>query len=337
MSEANADREAARAAEKAAEWFVRLQGDDATGDDWLAFEAWLRTAPANAAAYEQLEQVWVDLDEVAERTEAAPATMAADRRPLRRPAPRPVNRRAWLAAGGALAASVALGVFVADRPRSPVYETYRTAAGETRTVTLADGTRIRLNAASTIRVALEKDVRRVEMADAEAAFDVAHDADRPFLIAVGDRQVRVVGTEFNLRRREGATVLTVRQGVVEVRPLDDPTGTVTRLAVGQQLVHHDGAASSTVTAVEPIMAFAWTNGQLIYQDTPLSTVAADLSRRFGIPIGVADPETGRVKFTGVLVTDNVSSVLRRIEAYAPVTYVPRGGGGFILRRRHTRP
>ena len=67
------------------------------------------------------------------------------------------------------------------------------------------------------------------MADGEAAFDVAHDPTRAFLIAVGDRQVRVVGTEFNLRRREGLTALTVRRGVVEVRPAGAPDAAPTRL------------------------------------------------------------------------------------------------------------
>ena len=57
------------------------------------------------------------------------------------------------------------------------------------------------------------------MADAEALFDVAHDVRRPFLIGVGDRQVRVVGTEFNLRHRDDQVDLTVRRGIVEVRPL----------------------------------------------------------------------------------------------------------------------
>ncbi len=251
--------------------------------------------------------------------------------PRRRAAP---VAAAWLALGGALAASLVAGVFVAanwSTPPSPG-QTYRTAAGEVRDIALADGTRIELNGASTLHVRLGRDARRVEMADAEATFDVAHDPQRPFLIAVGDRQVRVVGTQFNLSHHDGETALTVRRGVVEVRALDDPAGAATRLVVGQQLRHRDGEATSQVRTVDPDNAFAWTEGQLVYRDAPMSQVAEDLSRRFARPVRVADAATGATRFTGVLVIDNEEAVLRRLEAFAPVKAEPVRGA-ILLRRR----
>jgi transmembrane sensor len=243
------------------------------------------------------------------------------------------TRRVWLAAGGLLAASLVAGVFVAANWPGPApSQTYRTAAGEVRDIALADGTRIKLNGASSLSVQLTPNARRVQMADAEATFDVAHDPQRPFLIDVGDRQVRVVGTEFNIDHHDGLTALTVRRGVVEVRPVDDPAATPTRLVVGQQLRHRDGAATSTVSTVEPDNAFAWTQGQLVYRDAPLSQVAADLSRRFPRPVRAADTATGAMRFTGVLVIDNEDAVLRRLEAYAPVKAEPVRGE-IVLRRR----
>jgi len=319
----------------AAAWFARLQGEDATGDDWLAFEGWL-AKPAHAVAYERLEALWVDLDADAPAIRAAldaPAVAPRRVRPQRRAARRP-TRRGWLAAGGALAASLVVGVFVATNwpdPPTPL-QAYRTAAGEVRDIALADGTHIKLNGASSLIVRLGRTARQVEMADAEATFDVAHDPARPFLITVGDRQVRVVGTEFNISHHEGQTALTVRRGVVEVRPVDQPTAPASRLVVGQQLRHRDGATTSTVSAVEPDSAFAWTQGQLVYRDAPLSQVAADLSRRFARPVRAADAATGAVRFTGVLVIDDEDAVLRRLEAFAPVKAEPVRGE-ILLRRR----
>jgi transmembrane sensor len=324
------------AAQEAAEWFVRLQGDDATGDDWLAFEAWLQTA-RNAAAYDRLEELWLALEDDApaiKRALDAPA-YANPRRPTsaRRP-DRRVTRRTWLAVGGALAATVAVGVFgVANWPApADPGQTYRTAAGEVRDILLADGTRIKLNGASSLTVRLDRDVRRVEMADAEATFDVAHDPKRPFLILVGDRQVRVVGTQFNLRRHAGATCLTVRRGVVEVRPAASPAAVPARVTVGQQLTHRDGDPHVTISAVEPDNAFAWTQGQLVYHQAPLSEVAADLSRRLPHPVRTADAATAQLPFTGVLVVDNEAAVLRRLEAFAPVT-AQTARGEVVLRLR----
>ena len=264
----------------------------------------------------------------------APAAPLPRRALPRRAAERRPTRRAWLAAGGALAASLVAGVFVVANWPAPAEPTqaFRTAAGEVRDIALADGTHIKLNGAPAMSVRLGREARRVQMADAEATFDVAHDPQRPFLIEVGDRQVRVVGTEFNIGHHDGQTALTVRRGVVEVRPVDQPTATPTRLVVGQQLRHRDGQTESTVSATDPDNAFAWTQGQLIYRDAPLSEVAADLSRRLPRPVRTADAATGAMRFTGVLVIDNEDAVLRRLEAYAPVKAEPVRGA-IVLRRR----
>jgi transmembrane sensor len=218
--------------------------------------------------------------------------------------------------------------------RSPgvIAQTYETPAGQTRQIILADGTHIQLNADSKITVSLGRDARRVQMADAEAVFDVAHDPSRPFLISVGDRQVRVVGTEFNLRHRADVVDLTVRRGVVEVRPADALQAQPVRVSVGQELTHMSGQEGQVIKTSSLDQAFAWTNGQLIYRDQPISDVASDLSRRFGAPVRTADPETAALRFSGVLVTDNEPAVLRRLEAYAPVR-AQHVGDTVVLHRR----
>src|SRR5204863_2251084 len=166
--------------------------------------------------------------------------------------------------------------------------TYATAPGETRQVILADGSHVRLNAGSRLEVRLGRRARRVEMADGEAVFDVTHDPGRPFLIDTGDREVRVVGTQFDLRQRGDAFALTVRRGLVEVRPSGAPQAPPTRVAAGQRLTHDRGAPAGQLSAAGGDDAFAWTRGQLVYTAAPLAEVAADLSRSLGRPVRVAD-------------------------------------------------
>ena len=321
------------AAEEAARWFAHLQGGASTDGDWLAFEAWLQAAPAHASAYERLENLWVDLDyaPVSKELGGRPLLAARRRLPLR-PAARGPGRRVWVGAAAAVAASLAVVVGLGLQPGAMAGQTYETPAGKTRDITLADGTHIRLNAASKITVSLGRDARRVEMADAEAVFDVAHDARRPFLISVGDRQVRVVGTEFNLRHRDDQVDLTVRRGIVEVRPADALGAAPTRVTVGQELTHTEGQPAQILKVADPIQSFAWTNGQLIYKDQPLSDVAADLSRRFSVPVRLADAKTAALRFSGVLVTDNEPDVLRRLAASAPVR-IERTADAIILHHR----
>lgn len=320
-------------AEAAATWFVRLQGESASQQDWQAFGDWLSAAPAHVAAYEKIERLWIEIDADAPALAAAlDAPQSAPRRDRPRHPRAGVSRRAWVGVGGAIAASLAIGVvFLAQGPAEGPASVYRTAAGQTQVLRLADGSQVRLNAASVLKVRLGRDARRVEMADGEAAFDVTHDPKRPFLIAVGGNQVRVVGTEFNIRHRGTATELTVRRGVVEVRP-GGMGAAAYKVAAGQQYLHQDGAAAAAITEVSANDAFAWTEGQLVYHDRPLSEVAADISRRFGRPVTAADARTASLRFTGVLVTDNEAAVIRRLEGFAPIR-AEQTPEGVVLRAR----
>lgn len=318
MSDARRMNEGGAADEAAIRWFARLQDDAAAPEDWQAFEAWLAASPANAAAYERLERLWVDVEAPEVEAALAPPEVV-------RLKPRAVSRRGWLAAGGVLAAGLAAAVVGLETLTPEPAEAYATKPGETRLVRLDDGTRMRLNADSRVSVRLGRRSRDVELAEGEVAFDVTHDPARPFVIDVGDRDVRVVGTEFNLRRRDGEVALNVRRGLVEVRHDAGASPTV-RVAAGQQFVHREGQRGGALSMAEPDRAFAWTEGQLVYEAAPLSRVAADLSRSLGTPVRVADTETGAMPFTGVLAVDDREAVLKRLEAFVPVRAERRPNG-----------
>lgn len=307
---------------QAADWLLRVNAEDAAESDWLALEAWLAADPANLDAYERAEMLWSDIEaERAAVLQALPAEpptaevvdLASRRRIARAPMRRGFD---WRAAAAAAVVLVAGGTaFFAVQPRSTAYET---AKGQSRDVALADGSKLALNSGSKISVRFDSKARRVEMGDAEVAFDVAKDPARPFLIAAGDQQVRVVGTKFNILRHGGTVTVTVSRGVVEVRDAAGADGPArARLTPGMQLIHREGSSDSIVRTVDPADAFAWRQGRLVYRDAPLSAVADDLNRYFTVPVTV-DAEAGRLTFTGVLVVDNEDAVVRRIQAFLPV-------------------
>jgi len=333
MSNAGDQSGTMEAGDAAVHWFARLQDPSATGEDWLAFEQWLSASAAHAVAYERLETLWVELDEKSDGIAAAldaPVEIAAYR--ARKTGRAGVSRRVWIAAGGLLAASAVAGVVGLNTFSVAPSETYATPAGHTRQVALADGTTVWLNAQSQMTVRLGRGERNVEMAEGEAVFDVAHDPKRPFLIQAGAHEVRVVGTRFNLRQRPEAFALTVSRGVVEVRESNASGAAPTRLVAGQGLTQARGASAAVRAVGDPDAAEAWTHGQLVYSDAPLTAVAADLSRSLGIPVHVADAATGRIRFTGVLAIDDKGAVLHRLEAFAHVR-VEKGPSGVVLRPR----
>ena len=322
-------------AEQAAGWFVRLQSEEAGQADWAEFTTWLEASPEHQAAYDRLERLSIELEDVCQATDAAGADGPEDATvvPLR---PKTRNRpaiRTWIALAAAAAASVALAAVALDYNlipglSPPVSRTYATAKGHTQTLRLADGTRIDLNSASRIAVSYEPHARRVAMFDGEAIYDVAKDPDRPFLIAVGDREVRVVGTEFDILRLGASTTVTVRRGVVAVGFAGGPYEA--KLVKGQQLTHSDGSATSAIKSVDPDTSFSWRSGRIVYDNRPLDEVVADLSRYFDTPIRLGDPGLGRVRFSGVLVIDSEDAVVRRLEDFVPV-HAERSKDAIVLR------
>jgi transmembrane sensor len=130
--------------------------------------------------------------------------------------------------------------------------------------------------------------------------------------------VRVVGTEFNVLRHAGEVRVTVRRGVVEVRPADARGGAaIARLQPGQGLVHREGQGGDVVDAADPEAAFAWTQGRLIFRNERLADVAIVLNRYVEVPIVVA-PDAADVRVTAALALDREDAMLGRLTAFLPV-------------------
>lgn len=310
--------------EQAVAWHVRLSSDAAEGDDWLAFEDWLAQSPQHLRAYESVEAVWSDLDQVT----PAPTVVAFKPRAVQRPL-------AWM---GAIAASLVAAVVIAVSLGSgqPPTETFRTAQGERRIVALSDGSHITLNGGSSLTATLGRRERRVVMADAEAVFDIAKDPKRPFLIQAGDREVRVVGTEFNVLHHAGEVRVTVRRGVVEVRPAGHPAAPpVARLVKGQGLTHRVDQAGDSVTTADPDAAFAWTEGRLVFHGETLAEVAKTLNRYVATPIEVA-PDARAVPVTAILNLGPEDEMLRTLTAFLPVQSQRSGDSIRLSLRRGAR-
>jgi transmembrane sensor len=313
----------ARAADEAADWLARLDAAQAEPDaaraEALEFDAWLNARPANAAAFDAAFAVSAEL------ATAAPDILrelgAKPVRPARRGA-----ARGWLIAGGLAAAATLAIAVMPPALLAPRTQTYVTGKGEHRTLRLADGSTVELNAGSRLSVALRAHERRLALPQGEALFDVAADTARPFLIDAGDRTVSVVGTRFDVRHRGAALSVTVERGVVEVRPAEDAAGRVYRLHPGQRLDTAQGAAAVQLSPADPQQVEAWRAGRLIYRDQPLGDVVADLNQQFARPIVIDDPALGRTPVSGVLVLDDEDAVIRRLSLLAPIKALPSARG-----------
>jgi len=310
--------------DSAAAWVVRLEAGDLGEPEAVAFDAWLGAAPENTQAFDDA----LTVSHAYARTAAPVARALADRRAS---APPPAGRRAVLAVGG-MAAAAAVAVIMAPLLAGPPKaETYVTAKGERRTVELADGSTMELNAGTRLTVTLARDARRVTLDEGQAVFNVVHDARRPFLIAAGDRTVVDVGTQFDVRRRDGKLSVTVAHGAVEVRPAAGAAGPAYRLHPGQRLDHVEQSAVSHIAAAQQEEVMAWRTGRLVYRGQSLGEVVADLNQQFATPIRIEDPSLAATPISGVLILDNQDAVIRRLSLLVPISTV-RSDAGVVLRR-----
>lgn len=323
----------------AAAWVARLGasdvGSDAMAADLAEFDAWLAAAPAHAAAYRRTIALWHEFDAAAPqvRDELAERHAAAGR--VVRPAFGHPRRR-FLFAGAAAAVAAGLVVVVALPPTAPApeatHQTFATARGQHQHITLADGSVIDLNAETKLTARMNGAERRITLAEGEAVFDVASDKTRPFTVDTAQGAVRVVGTQFDVKSRDGELTVTVARGKVAVRPAGaDPAAEPVFLTPGMQL-SLGGAKAEAVAHVDPQATFAWREGRLVYRDQPLTAVVADLNRQFPEQIAIGDPSLEKIRITGVIVLDNPQAVTTRLALMLPLRTVSSDRGLLLLKK-----
>ncbi|MFM8618394.1 MAG: FecR family protein [Opitutaceae bacterium] len=313
---------------QASVWAARLESgplDDA-GRQELA--AWLEAAPDNRDALAGYRELCADL--------AAQVPLLADADEVGALADRVAAGHRWrrrAARGLAVAAVFALGVgFWWLRP-----ERMETRPAERRTVALADGSRIELNARTRLQVSLSGRERRIGFAGGEAFFRVAHDPARPFLVETRAGVVRVTGTAFNVRETTaGQTEVTVLEGMVQARAAPDQ-GLPEPVGAGCQ-----GLISDAGVVVRPLPpeatqgVIAWRVGQAAFESEPLGEAIGRFTAYHSRGITVA-PEAAVLRVGGRYSLDDLDGFLAALEQALPVAVLHAAGGEVRIVSRPPRP
>lgn len=295
----NDQQQARRRSEEAADWFTRLSNARISNASLNDFWAW-RKDPLNRAAYEKVEDLSSIVRSLRDDPDIQAATRDAETRtPWWRRLTDALKRsgRAY-ALGGALAAGIAVAMFVV---LAGAGDRYSTGVGQQTAVTLADGSRVRLNTDSRLRARFDRDARRLVLERGQAFFEVAHDGTRPFIVDAGRAQVRAVGTRFDVRRAAEDVEVTLAQGRVEVTPAGADRAAWT-LTPGQQIRIDRHSAQARPATVDVAAATAWTSGRIFFRDAPLEQAVAEVNRYSRHKIVLAAGAPRQVKINGAFDT-----------------------------------
>jgi transmembrane sensor len=347
--------------EQAAEWFINLQGSEVSRADQEAFADWLRRSPVHVEEFLRLTALQGDLARLPElknldvaqllaSLDADPNANVVDfkaevsaaprgesqKSPL--PRSRPGPRVIW--ATGAAFALIAMGVVSIDPLRNFFgAEHYHTAIGEQRSLTLADGSHVQLNVKSSLTAKVNDVVRDVRLGDGEALFQVAKDAARPFRVHTPQATIEAKGTQFDVRVKDGATIVSLLEGRVAVTPSTGENrdggaaGASVMLDPGQQLTVAMRAAEwPTARKVDLKTVTAWTEHRLVFEDTPLSDVIAEFNRYSRQPLLIQDSALLDKRITASFDSGSVQAFGESLAAASGLRVIQQPDGTWLIER-----
>jgi len=306
-------------ASAAAAWFARLQADDASAQDRLDFQQWLKADPANGAAWRDVLGTWDSLSSVEHDPDLA--ALRADALGAVEGRSRRLDRRSLgLAAAGVLA--LVGGAVIGRRwlgdartpPPAADEPVFTTAVGERSTFSLADNSVITLSTDSAVRVNRWDKERRLTLLRGQAFFQVAKDPSRPFVVAAGDKQVTAVGTAFDVRIEPGRLSVTLVEGRVRIAGGSPHGQRRVEMSAGSRFVAAD-PADWAISAVDTAKESAWLQGRLVFDGEPLSAVVAEMNRFSERKLALVDPSLGATPVSGVFKTGQVDAFVAALETY----------------------
>lgn len=324
------------------ELLARYFAGEANDAECAAVEAWRKASQENQRRFAEYESVWQnsgeklpalpDVDqawqELRDRLEL-PGEQPARSLTMKNPATIAKRRFSWSdrylwAAAAALVLAFATLLYEYSKDSAGLQK-IRAASGQRERLTLPDGSIVQLNSASEIQFHRNfADTARDVTLLGEAYFDIAHDG-RPFSIKTGNAQVRVLGTKFGVWARNEETRVTVREGRVALRALSAPPNKAVELAANQMSVCRQQNEPEPPQIVDAKNSLGWLEGRIVFEQTPLTEVIAELQRSYNVTIALSDSALGRLTITGSFHNKTIESVLASICLTLDLQYAQQAG------------
>ncbi len=289
--------------EAAATWHVQFQAEPPTPAEKKAWQLWIDSDPAHLAAWNQVEQLQRHL-----------GTLPPDlkRRTLNtRQQRRQVLKLLLIAAGtGFVGWNVQQHTSLEN-----VWADYKTAVGQRRNLTLADGSQIQLNTDTAIDVTFDAKQRLIRLRSGEILIQTGKLGDpRPFIVETDDGRVQALGTRFSVHQLPGATRVGVLEDRVGIQPADVS-------AAARILQAGEGADFDRrhIGLVQPFASsqVAWSKGQLIVLNARLGDVVDEL-QRYRRGVLHCDAGARNLRVSGTFRLDSTDAVLANLQASLPI-------------------
>lgn len=160
--------------------------------------------------------------------------------------------------------------------------------GQLKTIYLSDGSIVKLNSGSDLRYPkhFKGNIREVYL-QGEAVFTIRHDSSRPFRVHVGNLMIKDLGTCFNVKAYQRDLIITtLAEGKVSEQEEQPKSSASITLSPGEQSIYCANSHQFTKEKVDVDSYMAWTEGNLIFDKSPLSSVIADVAHHFNVKMNI---------------------------------------------------
>ena len=214
------------------------------------------------------------------------------------------------------------------RKGKPLYNTVEIPKGSDYKLVLSDGTKVHLNAMSSLKfpVQFSGKTREVKLTG-EAYFEVKKDAKHPFIVNVLGTKVEVLGTSFNVKAytEDESVVTTLVEGSVKVQSsgfMAEPM----LLEPGQQAVANEKTGSMDMREVNVALFTSWRQGVFLFKNQRLEDIMIELARWYDLKVFYTNPSVKEFRFGGHFNrTSEISSIMEMFELTHKVDARINGG------------
>lgn len=311
----------------AEDWFVRLRAADCSSSERAAFSHWHAADPENAGRFAEIEYLHDAAAQLADDPLIRAATRAAKRKSA-------VHRQrlGWLAAAAAMVGAIGLGVYhYRVAPAGSQYASDTTP----RTIVLADGTRMQLDAASSVTLRISASQRLLELQHGRVELVVAADAARPFEVHAGAATIRDIGTTFQVSRDARGVDVALLDGRVEVSGKHAGQAWRKLLDPEQRVQIDPNGIAGAVEALDMAAAQGWPEGQLVFHQRRLDDLLAEANRYAPLQLRLADPSLGSLRVSGSIRAGDQQTLLKALERGWQLSATRTGPEQVSIQRENT--
>lgn len=245
-----------------------------------------------------------------------------------------IGRRPWLMAAASV---VVLGMTAWLGRDLILYKTYATKFGETRSVELSDGTKVILNANTSMRVprfGFGENTREVKL-NGEAFFNVTHTIDnKRFMVKTEENfEVMVLGTEFSVYTRQKGGKVLLKKGKVHVLFSEGRQKKELVMKPGDLVTMEKSAAKPILKPnADTQKLIAWTGNRFVFDKTPLSEVANQLQEHYGIRVEIKDNRFANRTVSGTFQPESGEELLTLLSELFDFRLAREGEAYLILQK-----